>query len=453
MKWSLRAVVYLGLIILIGLLLRLHQYDHVPPFGETRDEFAYPFAGLTLLQTGIPTSWSYFDAYTTRYSVNIWNQEFRLVTPWFDKPFLYPLLTGLWEFAFGIHDISKITLNSLRLLPIGLSAISVLLIGLIGKEVFGTKTGLLAALLYATVPTIVMANRLSLTENLLTPVTLLTLWLLYRQQKLPWNWRQTVVIASLAGLAFLTKQIGIFLGITVLLWYFSQKNWRALGVTILTLGFWFLVHLGYVAHYDLGLYLRVQSNFRIAHTLVGLPEMMSTIFQFPGISQKDRLFLDGSILAGLILLLSSPYWLQNSRVKPALWKLLLLAPFTYLGLLLLTESGATPYSYFGWHIYLLFPFMMLLLAQQLLHFVEKGNIYALLPQLFILGASSVRFIFLALPQSLLHRWEYVLMGVMAVALISATVVKLRWLRSGLLLGYLLVNVVTVLQLGQLYPQL
>jgi hypothetical protein len=181
--------------------------------------------------------------------------------------------------------------------------------------------------------------------------------------------------------------------------------------------------------------------------------MMSTIFQFPGISQKDRLFLDGSILAGLILLLSSPYWLQNSRVKPALWKLLLLAPFTYLGLLLLTESGATPYSYFGWHIYLLFPFMMLLLAQQLLHFVEKGNIYALLPQLFILGASSVRFIFLALPQSLLHRWEYVLMGVMAVALISATVVKLRWLRSGLLLGYLLVNVVTVLQLGQLYPQL
>ena len=54
----------------LGLLLRLTHYDSTPPFGETKDEFIYPWAGMSFIQTGIPTTWSPFSAYKNIENIN-----------------------------------------------------------------------------------------------------------------------------------------------------------------------------------------------------------------------------------------------------------------------------------------------------------------------------------------------------------------------------------------------
>ena len=170
-----------------GLLLRFIDYDRVPAFGETRDEFAYPWAGMTLLQTGVPKSWSWFSAYPDGVIYQKWGGPFHIVSPWLDQQPLYSLISGAWMMLNGSRDLFDVRLSTLRVLPITLSFFTVILTGLLAKALFGNKAGLLSALLYATVPTIVMANRLSLTENLITPISLLVLWLFFQDGRKKWT--------------------------------------------------------------------------------------------------------------------------------------------------------------------------------------------------------------------------------------------------------------------------
>ena len=441
-----RFILLFCIITTLGLLLRLVNYTQVPALGETRDEFMYPWAGLTLLQTGTPSSWSYFESYTQRTSIYLWDQEFRIVTPWFDKPLLYPLLTGGFLWLFGARDFADVNLMFLRLIPIGLSIPTLVLLTLIARDVFSKKVALIAATLYATVTTIVLANRLSLTENLLTPlflgITLLTLRLR--------NNSQLITIGILSGLAFHTKQIGAaVIGYPLALLILKRdykKVLLLLSIFLACVAIYFLV----VAWYDWGLYLRVMSDFRHAHALAGLPELIQTIFRFPTISQKTRLLLDGSILAGLILLLARPFYTANESKKGMA---LIVVPLAYVTVLTLVESGGTNFSYFGWHIYPLFPFMMIGLASHMSYLYQTVRFTPLLLLLLTIGTSCIRFLFLLLPIQYHHLWQYTLAALISlVLLIWLFTPRLRRMSLAFFfVTYLIVNIITTLTLNRTYP--
>ncbi|MBI4058132.1 glycosyltransferase family 39 protein [Candidatus Gottesmanbacteria bacterium] len=436
---------------LLGLVLRVVDYDRVPAFGETRDEFMYPWAGMSLLLTGVPSSWSYFDSYTNYKSIYLWDQEFRIVTPWFDKPLLYPIMTGSVMLVTGATQFGDIQISILRLLPLAFSFISIILLGIFARHTFGPPVGILTALLYATTPQIVIANRLSLTENLFIPLSLGVLVLLLSVPK-PGT-KRLLCIGLLSGLGFLTKQIGVSLFTAVAVYFIWRRQWRNLLITSIPFALSVLVHLAVAYMYDFKLYLSVMSDFRHGHTLAGLPELVMTIFRYPGISEKTRPFLDSTMLLGFILLFASPFFLftkerdKNDQVIP-----FLLFPFTYLAFLVLLESGATPYSFFGWHVFPLYPFIATLVAYILYRTWRETNLFQLLILILVLGSSSVRFFLMFFPREVQHRWQYLLTAAVVIALIAyiRPLQKYKKVYLIVLLGiFISVHIYTVINLGAL----
>ncbi|KKS80873.1 MAG: Glycosyl transferase family 39, partial [Candidatus Gottesmanbacteria bacterium GW2011_GWC1_43_10] len=154
-------IILLVAIALLGLGLRLVDYDRLPGFEETQDEFFYPWAGMTMLQRKPPVGWSWFEAYPKREIKTFWGAQYPLVSPWLEKPPLYSLLSGAWMLLSGAKEIWEVRLTVLRLLPIGLSFFTIILTGILATKVFSRPVGIIAALLYATTPTMVMANRMS----------------------------------------------------------------------------------------------------------------------------------------------------------------------------------------------------------------------------------------------------------------------------------------------------
>ena len=503
-------------------MLRFYQLGVFPEPGETRDELQYPWAGITLLTTGTPTSWSYFDSYTNRQSIRFGKQEFRLVTPWFDKPLLYPLITGFWMQLNGINSIFNVNFLILRLVPLALSVMTLILLALVAKSVFAENIALLATLLYATIPSIVFSNRLSLTENLLTPFILLTIYIIQSQLrgdmrmghphpslhlfeadtrrtslKRGWGnahgrppWDKTslflsAVLGILSGLAFHTKQTGVVMFIFVAGVYIWQRRFKEIFLAAVVFALFVVLHFAIVSNYDLKLYFNVMSDFRHGHTLVGLPELPFALFRFQGIGQQDRPFLDGSLLFGYLFLFTLPWWQHKQRVRAtSSWKgndldriskdaiaslqhdeqptyflhskMIIFAPaFLYLIILSAIESGASLFSFFGWHVYPLFPFVTIALAVGLYKAWQDRITMQLGILFFFLGVSGIRFLFLLLPESWHYRWQYGLIPLlMFMGIIQLAPDKLKQLGIKFLFGaYLGVNVLTILYVRSWFPPL
>lgn len=109
------------LIALVGLILRFVDYEKVPPFGVTWDELAYPWSGMTLIETGIPRAWSWLNAYTVSEMHFMFENPVRIVTPWINHPPLYSFILGKWVLINGAKDFIDVRLSTIRIIPIILS--------------------------------------------------------------------------------------------------------------------------------------------------------------------------------------------------------------------------------------------------------------------------------------------------------------------------------------------
>lgn len=401
-------VILLLLICLLGLILRLIDYDKTPAWRQSDDEIHYAWAGISWLQTGIPKSWSWLSSYPTNETLYAWGSQWRLVSPMLEKPPLYIFLSGTTALVAGQNEFHEIRLTTIRLLPIVLSVVTIGLLGIVTATVFSQSTGLLAALLYAIVPTIVLSNRLSVTENLLTTLMLGAAWFLLNKPK------QIIFIALIAGLAALTKQSGLSTILAVVAVYAYQKNLRAVIISALIgIGMYSIYPLiGFF--YDSQLFLGLTQEARRIGIQGGLPQLVFSIISRPLIT-TEKLFLDGTMLLGYILLFMSPYsfldQLPDRKQRNSLISLLIF-PFSYLLYLMVFISAAEPIGtgqgFWGWYNYPLFPFLMVFVAALLMRIWQLLSLIQLLPVIAILGSSTIRFVFLFLPQSIWYRWQYVM---------------------------------------------
>lgn len=436
------------LISFLGLLLRFRDYDRIPPFGETQDEFFYPWAGMTLLQKGVPVAWSLFPSYGKREYLSKWGINYPIVSPWVEKPPLYSLITGGLVTLKGAKKLEDVRLSVVRLMPVTLSFFTIFLIGLLATEIFNKEIGLLSSVLYATVPTIVMANRMSLVENLMTPLMLLTLYLFaLKNDSSKWNTFKPYFLGLISGLVVITKNIGIALPLVIFLIFLFQKKWKETFIFGLISVLFVLIHPLMGAYYGWNLFINVLRDYQEAHALVGIPELVQTIFRFPVVGHKDKIFLDGAMLAGYALLFSAPFWLKMKNSLAFLG-----FPFVYVTLLALLESGGTDFSYFGWHVYPLFPFLMILLAKVLYDLWQEPNLLQLLFFYLTLGLSTVRFFLLIRPE-LQRSWQGIL-ALFLLILAGGFIFKTAYQRivlAVLFVIFLIVNVLVVTNLNQIYP--
>ncbi len=371
----------------------------------------------------------------------------------------------------GTHELNQVRLSVLRTIPITLSLGTIVLTTFVALEFFSLPIALIAAIVYATTPTIVLSNRLSLTENLLTPLVLITL-LLFRSKKL--GSYQALWVSLGCALIVLTKNIGIALPLSLLIFYIFKRNWKSVLIVGIITTCSALVHPLMGWYYDWNLFISVMTNYRIAHSLSGLPQLISTIFQYPTITTKAQLFPDETMLLGLILLFTSPLWLipKNLKLKtsPLIWwerkkltfrkaefprEIIFLSfPFAYFLILSLLASGSG-WSYFGWHMYPLYPFMVILVAVFWVRILKENQLYLWMLLLFTIGSSNIRFIFLLIPQPYQHLWQYVYIGLIFLILLTYFVNQKAktYLWLAIFIFTISVNIYVVFNLDQLYPVL
>lgn len=364
-------------VLFIGLVLRLHNYSIYPQRGATSDEYSYSFLGVSLLTKGVPISWSAVSAYKHRSDLTIKNLYFPMVYPYFDHPPLNGLLVGSWALLFGQNTFPKIELQTIRLVPIFLSMLSSIMVFLLGLRLYGFKTGLWALLIYSTTVIFVISGRVVLAENLLTPLLLASVYLFYIFRE-NMNLKKTIIIGTLCGLAFWTKELGIVVFLSMLYLFIAEKIKIKLTITLVLASLSFvLLYVVYGAYYDWEVFKAVVS---IQSDRVIGPGTLLYLTSTPIIINK--IYHDGWYFLGFTSFFIS--FLDYPKHK-----FLLVPAFLYFLLMIfsLTEKGEM-----GWYLIPLFPFMALFTANFLVEGLEKKN-WSIFLLLIFVGLYEIQYLF------------------------------------------------------------
>jgi 4-amino-4-deoxy-L-arabinose transferase-like glycosyltransferase len=237
----------LGLILLLAAILRFNDYAMVPFHHETADEYQHAWEGWNLLSEGAPASWT---AFPSRYPIErtrefLWfGDPYVVVWPYFDHPPLFSALVGLVSWvAIGARGMTPAggpgyllcSLPVMRLVPILLSLVGVFLVHRLARAYGASERGaLLGALVYATLPVIILGHRLVKAENLLV-LLLMGAVLLVRRHDRTGRARDAVLVGVACGLSIWTKATGIAVIATALILLAAARRTRgailAAGVT------------------------------------------------------------------------------------------------------------------------------------------------------------------------------------------------------------------------------
>lgn len=278
----------------LGYYLRLNKFYHFPPVNDTADEYKYAFNGISLIKNKMPESWSWYDDYGEFPVKDIRGSNYRMVKPYFDDPPLFGLIMGSYAISKGMDSYEKVDSGALRWPMLKLGALNVFLLFLLIYFTGGFFEAVIGALLYATIPTIVLTSRLPFAENMITTLCLSSLLLtIYYVKK---NNRAVLLLLSLiSASALLMKQTGVFLPAAIFLLLMKEKKPQGavmvILATILSVGVWLL----YGYYYNWSLFIHMQSLASGREIL--LPLMIIHLFDTFRITEK-MMSTDGIIIWG-----------------------------------------------------------------------------------------------------------------------------------------------------------
>ena len=157
-------------------------------------------------------------------------------------------------------------------------------------------------------------------------------------------------------------------------------------------------------------------------------------------------FLDGTILAGYILLTASPFIYRNNIKNLQFYSF----PILYLVMLSILESG---HFTFGWHLYPLFPFAVIILANIFREIWRKPEVTEVIFLFLVIGFSSLHFL-TSLSPFLQMYWQVIA----ALSFLTITLLFILKEKKYLMVSlktffvlYILVNILAVINFSQLYP--
>lgn len=192
------------IVIFLALSIRFWKIEYIP-YANDADELAYIWAGQSLVEFGVPISWSSFQHTDTQWHWTEIQSEVvqdskvpiaKFVKPWFDHSFVLPLLMGSWSELLGYHFPSIPPALFYRLPFLVIAGVNLGLIYLIARKMFGQWPALFALSLASFSPTFVFAQRMVVSENLLATFLLTTIYLFLTDQPL-WS---LILATAFAGL-------------------------------------------------------------------------------------------------------------------------------------------------------------------------------------------------------------------------------------------------------------
>jgi 4-amino-4-deoxy-L-arabinose transferase-like glycosyltransferase len=194
----------LFIILILGFYLRSNNLYTWPRLGATFDEYAWTWLGITIIQNHVPQSWSPHPQYKNARDITYQKTHFRLVKPFLEHPPVFGLVAGSYALLSGVKDIYSVDLYHIRGLALFLGVLSIFILYIFAAEVYGYQIGLLSALIYATVPTIVVGSRIVQNENFFIPFFLLSLFLIHKFLKTKKAWFRNLA-AAICGILILAK--------------------------------------------------------------------------------------------------------------------------------------------------------------------------------------------------------------------------------------------------------
>ena len=337
--------VALSAILLLALCLRMHQYDLIPFHHETADEYQHGWEGWTLLHEGVPSAWTFYPQHypPAHLFPFVWfGDSYYLARPYFDHPPGFSLIVGAAASLLGAREMLDCTLHRMRLVPIALSLLTVLLVARTGWTLLPDPlAGTLAALLYATLPTVVLGSRLVKAESLLAPLLLAQSFLLHRYLR---EGRAGDIIRTAAGafVAIWAKATGISVPAIAVLSLGKARRWSGVTVVLAATGVAVSVYLLYGAYFGWDLFVRalqLQSS-----KWAGL----RSVLDLGAISRVVELQFGGGWYLWLVL---AAGWMALGKERE-----LLLPAAVYFVVLVLTVDERAVY---GWYRLPLYPYLCL----------------------------------------------------------------------------------------------
>lgn len=252
--------------------LRSIGYDHIPDTHVILDERTHVWQGLSIRSSGIPAAWSSLGAYKENsfggdvvgfniavdqksprlfdfvnypkpvyiyYPINLGVERgikhISLVQPYFDHPPFGGLVLSSFV-SSHVKTFTDLTAWEFRKGSLWMATLTAILIFILGWQIFKIPIiGLIATLIYGTVPTFLLLSRYALLENVLTPLMLLTVSLIifakrvYSLKSGFWLNPKIIIFSAgvVSGLAALTKITGwSILIIGLLLLRFLKVNFK-----------------------------------------------------------------------------------------------------------------------------------------------------------------------------------------------------------------------------------
>ncbi len=390
-----RQLIFIGIllaaILFIGNRLRENNYATVPHPGETTDEYAFAWAGLSIIERGIPEAWTGVkDAYSkyTPQKIDVdsiftndsTRPAFQIVSPWFDKPPGFALLIGGYTYNKGIRNFVQAGAGILRRPMLKIAILTTILIFLLGARLFNRWVGLLSAFFYSIIPTTVISSRLAMSENGYIPLYLGAILLidLFLKKKRSVYFVLAAVLAAI-GLTFKMSAIAILLNLLVLILFFVPKEKRV-RVFIYT----FLIGIvGLVAFFVYGYFLNWDVFLKVFQAQSNLfygasSEAFYSVMILPKIV---KFFTDGWIPAAWIsfAILVFSDWKNDRGVK-----FLAISVFSYLIIFLYFGSES-----YGWYRFPFYPFLIIGMSRLIQKLLKSPNLLVFLPLVFLPFGTSV----------------------------------------------------------------
>lgn len=286
-----RAGIAIACIAALGFALRFYQHGIIPVYIETWDEIGAGWSGWSLINRGVPVSWSkLFEAYGYgRPAVSWFGTNFNIVAHYFDHPPLFHLVAGAAAIAGGAREMLQVSVSDMRIVPVVFSSSVTVLLYLILKDHYSRRAALLASFMYAVVPTIVVSGRLVEEDNMMLVLVMLAL-LFYSRNLDKQEWKAAAPVALFTGLAALSKFTAVsFIGAFSAL-YLMRGRWKQ-ALTVFGLGGGIAVlAFAYGALIDWEMFLRVFSEqggkisqFAMPVRLIFSPKLIDSVFWDGGV--------------------------------------------------------------------------------------------------------------------------------------------------------------------------
>ncbi len=229
------------LLVVLGVGYRTFDYDVMPDFRENDDERFAIWNGYSILEDGttrgITMWWSDYlaNSHGEIERPQYFDRAYHVVTPYFEHPPLMHVLVGAAGHLGGARDHLEVPLAHARIVPIALSALTLLLMIAIGRRLDpGGLSPWFGGLLWAALPWIALQTRVVKEESLLTTLAMGSVLAFLRWRDDGQRNRDLVWAAVLAGLCPFTKVTGAAFIIALLILVAAEGKARAFGVVLLS---------------------------------------------------------------------------------------------------------------------------------------------------------------------------------------------------------------------------